>query len=79
MKALRRLFARLNDERTSSLEAFSPPVVVSQEETRSLELAWQMRLEELGDWQPTNGWLVPPTRSMANVVPFRKRAAEDVQ
>ncbi|HEY6644856.1 hypothetical protein [Povalibacter sp.] len=33
------------------------------EAAKALEAAWQRRRQELGNWQPSNGWLVDPTVS----------------
>lgn len=30
------------------------------EAAKALEAAWQRRRQELGDWQPSNGWLIEP-------------------
>ncbi len=30
------------------------------EAAKALEAAWQRRREELGNWQPSNGWLIEP-------------------
>lgn len=31
---------------------------VPTEATKALEAAWQRRRAELGDWAPSNGWLI---------------------
>lgn len=30
------------------------------EAAKALEAAWQRRRQELGNWQPSNGWLLDP-------------------
>ncbi len=41
---------------------------VPPEAARSLELAWQRRRQELGDWRPSRGWLTE-MRAEAKRVP----------
>jgi hypothetical protein len=41
------------------------------EAAKALEEAWQRRRQELGNWQPSNGWLIEPAASVRRVTSSR--------
>lgn len=41
------------------------------EAAKALEQAWQRRRQELGNWQPSNGWLVDPAPSVRRLTAAR--------
>jgi hypothetical protein len=47
----------MNDRR-ELIRASSSIKTVTSEASQSLEQTKQRRLQELGDWQPSNGWLI---------------------
>jgi hypothetical protein len=47
----------MNDRR-ELVRASSAVKTVSTEASQSLEQARERRRQELGDWQPSNGWLI---------------------
>ena len=64
MKILRNLFRstlRLGGDATTAVSLPSHVAVGLPESAKALEAAWQRRREELGRWQPSNGWLIDPS------------------
>ncbi|HEU4604357.1 MAG TPA: hypothetical protein VFS24_20450 [Steroidobacteraceae bacterium] len=36
----------------------------SPDAARTLEQVWQRRRQELGNWQPSGGWLIEPAKTL---------------
>lgn len=54
----------LTDPNTELFRPSTSIPVAHPEASKALEAAWQRRREELGDWQPSNGWLLEPSVSV---------------
>lgn len=66
-KALRTLRDRIRkpDLWADSLTPFKADVTPDPAAAKALERAWQKSREQLGDWRPSNGWLVDPATRAA--------------
>lgn len=51
---------------SSSVKTATPEAV------KALEQAWQRRRQELGGWQPSNGWLIDPRAASARVISMER-------
>lgn len=69
MNLLRRIARGMSRTRYVTLNRFaaislsSHVQVCPPADAKVLEAAWQRRRQELGGWQPSNGWLIDPSAS----------------
>lgn len=79
MNLLRRIAHGMSRTRYVTLNRFaaislsSHVQVCPPADAKVLEAAWRRRLAQLGDWQPSNGWLIEPSTSELSAL-LRKQA-----